>query len=180
MNESMNDSQSLDDILSQHHGQRQAVVEVDAPPIKLVIFALGAAWFAFYGSHVREILPDTPVHFVPGCPPALEGVINVRGDIQTVIRLQLLLQLPAPAAASTSTAQGSAIILGRAGALDSGLRVDSVVDVVDIPASHLQPPPSNLADPLRPWVLGVLQFQDHPVTVLDVERLLTDYFQGLG
>lgn len=67
----------------------------------------------------------------------------------------------------------------RAG-LRSGLRVDRIVDVVDVPNSNLQPPPANVAEQLRPLVLGVLQWQGQPVTVLDVERLLGDYAQTLA
>ena len=84
------------------------------------------------------------VHFVPGCPPSLEGVINVRGDIATVIRLHDVLQLPAPA-----SGQDSAIMLGSGAGIESGLRVDRIVDVVDVPNSNLQPPPANVAEQLR-------------------------------
>ncbi len=168
---------TLDDILQQHHSAQQEVVNVDEPHTQLVLFALGSSQFAFHGSHVQEILADTPVHFIPGCPPSLEGVINVRGDIESVIRLQQLLQLPANPA---PVASSSAIVLATGGGLRSGLRVDRIVDVVDVPNSNLQPPPANVADHLRPLVLGVLQWQGQPVTVLDVERLLGDYAQTLG
>jgi len=68
---------SLDDILSQRHDAQRAVVNVDEPQLKLVVFALGGQWFAFHGSSVREILAQPTVHFVPGCPSSLEGVIHV-------------------------------------------------------------------------------------------------------
>ena len=83
----MSGAPTLDQILRQRHGARQEVVNVDERMVKLVIFALGPHWFAFHGTHIREILAQAVVHFVPGCPPSLEGVINVRGDIATVIRL---------------------------------------------------------------------------------------------
>ena len=81
---------SLDDILSQRHDAQRAVVNVDEPQLKLVVFALGGQWFAFHGSSVREILAQPTVHFVPGCPSSLEGVIHVRGDIESVLRLHEL------------------------------------------------------------------------------------------
>mgnify|MGYP001153639856 CR=1 FL=1 len=166
---------TLDHILSQRHEARREVVNVDEPMVKLVIFALGDAWFAFHGSGIREILAEAVVHFVPGCPPSLEGVINVRGDIATVIRLHDVLQLPAPA-----TGQDSAIMLGSGAGIDSGLRVDRIIDVVDVAHSSIQPPPATLGEPLRTLVLGVAHFQDRPVTVLDLDRLFADYASGLG
>ena len=170
---------TLDDVLHQQHSAHQEVVNVDEPHTQLVFFALGDVHFAFPGRHVQEILAgtDTPVHFIPGCPPSLEGVINVRGDIESVIGLQQLLQLPAN---PTPIASSSAIVLARSVGLRSGLRVDRIVDVVDVPQSHLQPPPANVAEHLRPLVLGVLQWQSQPVTLLDVERLLGDYAQTLA
>lgn len=166
---------TLDHILSQHHGARREVVDVDEPLVKLVIFALGDAWFAFHGSCIREILADAVVHFVPGCPPSLEGVINVRGDIESVIRLNEILRLP-PAA----DVQGSAILLGRGGGIQSGIRVDRVIDVVDLAQSTIQPPLATVAEHLRPLVLGVVSFHDQPVAVLELDRLFTDYAAGLG
>lgn len=98
---------SLDDILSQRHDAQRAVVNVDEPQLKLVVFALGGQWFAFHGSSVREILAQPTVHFVPGCPSSLEGVIHVRGDIESVLRLHELLHLPAPANPTGSSASSS-------------------------------------------------------------------------
>ncbi len=166
---------SLDDILSQRHDAQRAVVNVDEPQLKLVVFALGGQWFAFHGSSVREILAQPTVHFVPGCPSSLEGVIHVRGDIESVLRLHELLHLPAPA-----NPTGSSIVLGEGAGVRSGLRVDRVIDVVDLPQSALQPPPATLAAPLRTLVLGVLSLQGQAVTLLDLERLLGDYVQTLG
>ena len=62
---------TLDDVLHQQHSAHQEVVNVDEPHTQLVFFALGDVHFAFPGRHVQEILAgtDTPVHFIPGCPP---------------------------------------------------------------------------------------------------------------
>ena len=170
----MSGAPTLDHILRQRHGARQEVVNVDERMVKLVIFALGPHWFAFPGTHIREILAQAVVHFVPGCPPSLEGVINVRGDIATVIRLHDVLQLPAPA-----SGQDSAIMLGSGAGIESGLRVDRIIDVVDVAHSSIQPPPATLGEPLRTLVLGVVHFQDQPVSLLDLERLLAGYAEGL-
>ena len=128
----MSGAPTLDQILRQRHGARQEVVNVDERMVKLVIFALGPHWFAFHGTHIREILAQAVVHFVPGCPPSLEGVINVRGDIATVIRLHDVLQLPAPA-----SGQDSAIMLGSGAGIESGLRVDRIIDVVYVAHSSI-------------------------------------------
>ncbi len=167
-------SLTLDGILSARLQVSDAVVDVEEPVVKLVIFTLDEDWFAFPGDKIREILGDSPVYFLPGCPPSLEGVINLRGDIESVLRLRSVLgHGEAPAAAA------SAILLGQASSMRSGLRVDRVEDVVDVPQSSLQPPIHTIPDNLRPIVLGVLTFRDHLVTVLDLARIFDDYRQGL-
>lgn len=165
---------ALDRVLIQRREARQEIVNVDEPTVKLVIFALGDQWFAFPGGNIREILAGAEVYFVPGCPPSLDGVINVRGDIESVVRLHDLLGL------TGTSVEGDSILLGRGTAMSSGIRVDRVIDVVDLPQSAVQAPPATLPERLRAFVSGVLSFQNHPVAVLDLERIFVDYARGLG
>lgn len=166
---------TLDQVLTQRHESRREIVNVDEPAVKLVIFELAGQRFAFHGERIREILAQADVFFVPGCPASMEGVINVRGDIESVIRPHDMLHLP-----EGTLERGSSILLGRSSSMSSGIRVDRVVDVADVPQSSIQPPPATVPEHMRALVLGVLQFQDQPVAVLDLERLFTDYARGLG
>jgi purine-binding chemotaxis protein CheW len=166
---------TLNQVLTERRAASQEIVNVDEATIKLVIFALGDECFAFHGARIREILAQADVFFVPGCPPSLEGVINVRGDIESVIRLHDMLHLP-----DSQLGRGSSILLGRGGGMSSGVRVDRVLDVVDVPQSSIQAPPATLPEHLRPLVLGVLRFAEQAVTVLDLEQIFADYARGLG
>ncbi len=171
----MNDV-TLDQILSQRLDANKNIVNVDEAEIKLVIFELSQQYFAFHGDRILEILAQAEVFFVPGCPSSLEGVINVRGDIESVIRPHALLNLPTAGSPLTQ----SSILLGRGSTMSSGIRVDRVLDVVDVPHSSIRPPPATLPEHLRALVLGVLQFQKQQVVVLDLEKMFADYASGLG
>lgn len=166
---------TLDQILSQRREAQSAIVNVDEPMTKLVIFELQGDWFAFHGEKIREILSQVEVFFVPGCPPSLEGVINVRGDIESVISLHELLQLPVSTEISSSS-----YLLGHGGGMNSGIRVDKVVDVVDVLLSNIHVPPTTLPEHLRAIVSGILWFKEKTVTVLDLDRIFTDYSHRLG
>ncbi len=168
---------TLDQVLSVHRTAREAIVNVDEPVIKLVIFQLQAETFAFAAETIREILAEPTIFQVPGCPPALEGVINVRGDIESVLGLGALLGLPAIGAGTGSASQ---ILLGQAAGLSSGIRVDRVLDVADIPRKAIQPPPSVVSERLRPAVVGVFSHLDRPVILLDLGRILEDYARAPG
>lgn len=166
---------ALAEILERRRNADQGIVEAEAPTTKLVIFAVGDALFAFSGANVTEILPLTTIYFVPGCPPSLEGVINVRGDITSVVRLGDVLGVE-----HAATGRRTAILLGRGSAMCSGLRVDEVLDVLDVLEEIIQTPPSTLPESVRPWTTGVFEYQGRSVLLLDLERLFQDYRAGLA
>lgn len=171
----------LSEILERRGTGETELVEVDAPTVKLVIFAIGERLQALAGSQVSEILPLSTVHFVPGCPPALEGVISVRGDITSVIRLGDLLGIEHGASGRRGAillAQGSHEVGGEP--MCSGLRVDRVVDVLDVAEDSIQPIPDTLAEPLRRVARGVFQMEERSVLLLDLDALFRDYLSGAG
>ncbi len=158
---------TLEQVLNRCIKDQREIVNVDEPEIQLVVFKLAGQLFAFRGECIREILAHCEVFFVPGLPSALEGVINVRGDIESVMRLNELLHLPAP------RIQANTILLGQGRTIRSGIRVDQVLDVLTVPQSGIQTPPEALPDHLRPYVLGLLHYAQVPVILLDLERLFT-------
>jgi purine-binding chemotaxis protein CheW len=164
---------NLEQILTKNRSSNKDIVNVDEPQAQLVVFSLGRDWYAFYGEYVREILAHAEIFFLPCCPPSLEGVINVRGDIESVIHMNDLLGAKTSAGSST-------ILLGRASAMNSGIRVDRVIDVIEIPQSSIQPPPADLPESLQLYVKGIFHFQGHPVNLLDIELIFTKYAEGLG
>lgn len=147
--------------------------EVDEPQFKLVVFTLGERWFAFHGEAIREVLAASEVYFLPGCPPSMEGVINVRGDIESVIHLRTVLGLP-----DGETSATSRILLAKAGTMRSGLRVDRVEDVLDVAQSDVQAPPHTLPEHLRARVQGIVMYRGHAVHLLDVSTILAEYCAG--
>ena len=172
----MNHSQ-LEQLLAQQKNQQHDIVDVDEPVIKLVVFSLGEHYFAFPGPAIKEVLQgDEAVFFIPGMPAFVEGVMNVRGDIESVIELQGLLRLPSEN--NLKSLHLTAILLARGKNMHSGLRVDRLLDVVDIAQSQIHLPPDALPDDLKPYVTGLLQFNGHAVAVLDIDALFSAWQQG--
>lgn len=174
----MSDSQ-LEQLLAQQSTRERDIVDVDEPVIKLVIFSLADYHFALPGTAIKEVLQGSEaVFFVPGMPNSVEGVINVRGDIESVIQLNALLQLPD--STEKKPLQGSSILLARGKAMHSGLRVDRLLDVVNIALSQIQSTPDALPEYLQPYVTGILEFGALAVAVLDIEALFTAWQKGQG
>ncbi len=162
--------EQLDDLLEQRRRDSDEVIDLEEPQVKLVIFRLGNERFALRGAQVREILPAGEIFFIPGCPDSMVGVINLRGDVESVLQLDRLLGRSSDAAHS-----GRFILLVQASAMRTGLLVDQVEDVVDLAESALQPPLSTLPSPLDQWVDASLSWQEDAIPCLDSERLLSDY-----
>ena len=170
---------SLNDLLRERQTAPRAAhqaetVAVDEPSLQLVIFTLGTQSFALPGEQIREILAAPQVHYVPGAPPALEGVISVRGDIESVVCLHSLLQLDAAPSAK------GAVLLSRGQHMRSGLRVDQVIDVCDLPVSALRDAPNSLPDALRPFVHHLIHRHQAAISLLDLDRLFSAYLDHAG
>lgn len=165
---------NLEAMLSLRRELSSEIVNVDEASVKLVIFELAGDWLAFPGESISEILPRVEVFFVPGCPASLEGVINVRGDIDSVISLAELLGKPV-----TEITAASSILRGQGGGMRSGIRVDRVIDVLDVVQSAIQPPHSSLPEHMRRFVTGFMKHQNQPVAILDLGRIFEHYRNAL-
>ncbi|AJY49246.1 MULTISPECIES: chemotaxis protein CheW [Halomonadaceae] len=167
---------SLNDALAAQ-SDSETVVDVDEPTQQLVLFRLDDQRFALPGSAVSEILPsDQPVYYVPGLPASTEGVLHLRGKIESVISLHQLLGLPTPEVTSKGM-----ILLVRAAGVTSGVRIEQLDDVCEVTQSMLQAPPETLPGTLRPYVSALWQIDERQaLALLDPEALFDAYRQGLG
>ncbi len=163
----MSGTTKYEHILAEARRRRKdaGIVEVDEERIKLVIFSLCDSTFAFHGKNIKEILRLDKITYVPGTPDTILGIINVRGDIHSVLNIHKLLNLPEP-----STTSASRVIIAESERVRSGIRVDSVIDVIDFPVRSIQPPISTLDRTMKEFVSGETTYGN--VTILSVERLL--------
>lgn len=90
----------------------------------LMVFRLGEERYAFPISEVTEVLPGSKLAPVPGAPPFVAGVIQVRGEIRPIYNLQRQLGI-----AETRTDAGGEVILLRGGGSPFGVRVDGVDEI---------------------------------------------------
>jgi purine-binding chemotaxis protein CheW len=105
----------------------------------ILIFRLAGERFAVPLARVSEILSNPSCTPVPGSPPEVAGVIQVRGEIRPVFELARLLGLPG------KEEERASVLLLRGGAREFGARVASVEDIRLIPAADRQPAPDTLA-----------------------------------
>jgi purine-binding chemotaxis protein CheW len=80
---------------------------------RLLVFRVGTLACAADVDQVREILPRLPTTRIPGAPPVVAGLVNVRGTLVTVVEGWRALGLPPPSSTPSPEAgtTGSTIIL---------------------------------------------------------------------
>jgi len=141
------------------------VVDVEEEKVKVVIFVCGEHRYAFYGSDIREILPSCEISWVPCLPGYIPGLINVRGDIESVIDLRHFL------GEDVDRHGTNLIAMARRGEFHSGVMIEAIEDVVDIPLSALHPALATLNGAARDLVIGEIDFGDEAVPLLDIGKL---------
>jgi len=141
------------------------IVDVEEQRVKVVIFCSGANLYGFYGSDIREILPSCDISWVPGLPEHLPGLVNIRGDIESVIDIRYLL------GEEKAGAGAGLIAMAVRGDFHSGMMIDAIKDVVDIPLRAIHPPLGTLNGAARDLVCGETEFAGRLVTLLDVGKL---------
>jgi purine-binding chemotaxis protein CheW len=145
--------------------ERREIADVDEPVLKVVLFSLAGDFYAFPGSMVLEILPGEEVSPIPGTPACITGLIIVRGDIESVVDLRSILCLPAG-----ESSEGF-ILLASSGTVRSGILVDEVEDVVDVPRSSILAAPAVLDTAAREFVAGQFEHHGKSVTLLELGKI---------
>lgn len=157
-----------DNILNELKRRRteEKIVDVEEATVKIVIFTLLGDYYAFYGEDIKEILHLSNIFYVPGSPDFIPGIINIRGDIESVININGFLGLP-----DSVRTDKSRIVVASRGGMKSGILVDSVEDVSDMPVSSIKPALLTLGAEVGDLVAGELICMDKNTTLLDVGKI---------
>ncbi len=107
--------------------------------LQLLCFRVGGRTFAIDLMGIREILRNQRVTPIPHTPPQIAGVLNLRGDLISVVDMRhLLFDEPSPA-----TLEDPKLIVVHARGMVGGLLVDQVLDVVSVRLDSLTPVPAS-------------------------------------
>jgi purine-binding chemotaxis protein CheW len=140
----------------------------DTSTLRAVIFRVGALVCAAPASIVREVLPPLPATRIPGVAGAVEGLVNVRGLLLTVVDGHALLRQPRPPAEGN---EESAILMLDVGRRQYGLAVSQVLDFLEVPADAIAPH-DELPGVDPRLVQAVGRHGDRHFILLDIEALL--------
>ncbi len=132
---------------------------------QLATFRLDGDLYGVEVEHVQEVLKSQGLTRVPLAPPAVAGLINLRGPVVTAIELRERLGRPPRPAGHDAV-----VIVVRLHGEAVSLLVDSIADVVDIDAADFEAPPDTLDGQARELIRGAYKLDGRLLLALDVHR----------
>jgi purine-binding chemotaxis protein CheW len=138
---------------------------------QLAVFHVGRYVCGLPISTIQEINKNlflTPVH---EAPDYVCGIINLRGNIVTVVDLARRLGLEA-----TEIGFGTRNVIVKYDRETVGLVVDAVDDIIEIDPASVLPCPPHLVKELGDAFRGVVQLGSELVALLELDHLLSDRF----
>lgn len=142
--------------------------EISTEASRFLIFSLCSEQYAVPLLNVKEVIAMTEITPVPYSPPHFKGIMNLRGQVISVIDLRQKLRMP-KADASAETA----IIILDLSPLSLGIIVDSVESVLAVDQKEIQPPPDVGAGSNTSYIRGVTRKDKKLILLLDIEKTLS-------
>ncbi len=145
-------------------------VELKGDEIQLVSFILGDETFAIDVAQVREIVKLEKITRIPKMPDFIEGVLNLRGQITTVVDMRKRFQME-----TIERDAQSKIIIGEIEKFKFGMIVDSVSNVLRVPPENILPPPEILSSSIdSSYLKGICKLPDSLVMLLDLNKIMSE------
>ncbi|MBG0776442.1 MAG: chemotaxis protein CheW [Desulfovibrionaceae bacterium] len=146
----------------------ESIKKQDAELQQLVTFSIGDEEFGVDILKVQEIIRTMEITKVPRAPEFVEGVINLRGKVIPIIDLRMRFGLT-----TREHDKHTRIIVIEINNMIVGFVVDSVSEVLRIPASTIEPPPPVVSGLESEYISGVGKLEDRLLILLDLDRLLS-------
>lgn len=138
--------------------------KTDDNNISIIEFVLGKEVYAFETKYVREIYPLKDFTVIPGLPSFILGVINVRGQIISVVNLKKLINLP-----EKGIGELNKVIIIENSKMEFGILADVINGNTSINISSIQNKLNKSSELANVFLQGVTR--DH-VIIFDANKIL--------
>lgn len=139
------------------------------PVLQWVTFRLDGETYGINVMQVREVLRHTEIAPVPGAPSYVLGIINLRGNVVTVIDTRHRFGLPAD-----DITDNTRIVVIEAEKNVVGILVDSVAEVVYLRLSEIETTPHVGNDDSAMFIQGVCHKNGELLILVELDRLLSE------
>jgi len=141
----------------------------DDPILQWVTFKLAGETYGVNVMQVQEVLRYTEIAPVPGAPEYVMGIINLRGNVVTVIDARYRFGL-----SGGEITENTRIVILEADKHVVGILVDSVAEVVYLRQSEIETAPNVGNDESARFIQGVCHKNDELLILIELDKLLTE------
>ncbi|MAR00859.1 MAG: chemotaxis protein CheW [Oceanospirillaceae bacterium] len=146
-----------------------AAKNIDDPVLQWVTFRLENETYGINVMQVQEVLRYTEIAPVPGAPSYVLGIINLRGNVVTVIDTRKRFGLDC-----SDTTDQTRIVIIESDSQVIGILVDAVAEVVYLRQSEIEATPNVGNEENAKFIQGVCHKNDELLILVDLEKFMTD------
>ncbi|MCK9236725.1 chemotaxis protein CheW [Thiopseudomonas acetoxidans] len=141
----------------------------DDPVLQWVTFRLDDETYGINVMQVQEVLRYSEIAPVPGAPSYVLGIINLRGNVVTVIDTRQRFGLP-----SAEITDNTRIVIIEADKQVVGILVDSVAEVVYLRESEIETAPNVGNDEAAKFIQGVCNKNGELLILVELEKMMSE------
>ena len=134
--------------------------------LEVVSYLLGREKYGVESRFVREVCPLKEMTPLPGTPRFVLGIVNLRGQVLSVIDIRRLFDLPEEGLSDLDR-----IIVLQDNAMEFGILANAILGVVQVSPNELQPSLPTLTGIREEYLKGITRER---MVILDGARLLSD------
>lgn len=134
-----------------------------------VTFKLESETYGVNVMQVQEVLRVSEIASVPGAPDYVIGIINLRGNVVTVVDTRRRFGM-----SSKEMDDLSRIVIIETEDQVVGILVDSVSEVVEIPGSEIETAPNVGTEESAKYILGVTSRDSELLILVDLNKFLSE------
>lgn len=147
----------------------QTVKAGDDPILQWVTFRLENETYGINVMQVREVLRYSEIAPVPGAPSYVIGIINLRGNVVTVVDTRERFGLP-----GTDITDNTRIVILETENQVVGILVDAVAEVVYLRQSEIEIAPNVGNEDNARYIQGVSHKNDELLILIEIKNLLSE------
>ncbi|MBK7993229.1 MAG: purine-binding chemotaxis protein CheW [Blastocatellia bacterium] len=136
---------------------------------QLILFKVASEIFAVEISLVKEIVPFQNITPVPDAYNFVEGIINLRGKIVTIIDMRKRLHTQI----AESKEKTSRIIILEIDDKLMGMLVDAASEIIRVDDKAIGPAPELISGQGNNYIIGVIKHNDRLIVMLDLKKILS-------
>jgi purine-binding chemotaxis protein CheW len=138
--------------------------------LQYVTFRLDEETYGIDVMQIQEVLRYTEIAPVPGAPDYVLGIINLRGNVVTVIDTRRRFGL-----VDAEITDASRIVVMESASQVMGMLVDSVAEVVYLKASEIETAPNVGNEESAKFIQGVCNKNGELIILVEFDKMLSDH-----